>query len=159
MQPTIQLPVEAKIAVGVTAAAVGTGIFLIARHLVKKGKEAKEQKEKEKETAAVIENEAAAWGAAGQQPTLPQLQYKSLADQLEKAFNPSWWEFEGTIEQSVYDAISQLKNNRDWLELVSAYGTRDGETLQVALQDELDSDEERANVNNILTSKGIVYRI
>lgn len=35
---------------------------------------------------------------------------------------------------------------------------RDGYTLQTAIQGDMDT-EERANVNNILQSKGIVYRV
>lgn len=156
MSQQITLPIEAKIAVGVAAVAVGMGSFLIIRHLVNKSKEKKEDKKNQEETAAVIANEAEQWTAQGQQPTLPLLQYKSLADQIETAVNQPW--YDPTDEDSIYDAVGQLKNNRDWLELVSAYGNRDGYTLQTAIQGDMDT-EERANVNNILQSKGIVYRV
>jgi len=153
----ITLPIEAKIAVGVTAVAVGMGSFLIIRHLVNKNKEKKKDKKNQEETANVIANEAEQWTAQqGQQPTLPLLQYKSLADQIETAVNQPW--YDPTDEDSIYDAVGQLKNNRDWLELVSAYGSRDGYTLQTAIQGDMDTDE-RANVNNILQSKGIIYRV
>lgn len=156
MAEEIRLPIEAKIAVGVAAVAVGTASFLIIRHTIIKGRERREQKEKDQQTAAIIGSEAQQWGASGQQPTLPQLQYRALADQIEEAVNQPF--YDPTDEESIYDAIEQLKNNRDWLELVSAYGNRDGYTLQRALQGDLDSSE-RADVNTILESRGIIYRI
>jgi hypothetical protein len=95
-------------------------------------------------------------------------QFKTFADKLEDAFNPDF--FAGTDEQAIYQIISYLKTNNDWLELNKAYGLRNwydnyipfdqGRDLNLVstLQKELETSEKN-KVNTILKSKNITYRI
>ena len=152
----IKLPVEAKIAVGVAAVAVGTAAFLIFRKVINDGRDRREEKEKLENTTNVINTEADAWEAGGQALTMPALQYIALADQIELATEGPW--YDPTNEDAIYSALMQLKNNRDYLELVKAYGMRDGYTLQSSIQGDM-SPSEIAKCNQILQSSGITYRI
>ena len=96
-------------------------------------------------------------------------QFVTWADKLEDSFNSNW--LDQTDEAAIYSIMRKLKNNTDWLELNKAYGLRSyydpfsltyltGKEINLvkALQMELDS-KEKNNVNYILKTKGITYRV
>jgi len=79
----------------------------------------------------------------------------------------------GTDEQTIYDIFRRLKNNTDFLMLQKAWGSPTRQvypdgfvfystgkklTLSAALRDDMDKSEIK-KINNILSSKGIKYRI
>ena len=88
----------------------------------------------------------------------PDAVYSNLADAIEQACLGF-----GTDEQIIYQVFSKMNNDLDVAKLIVAYGTRRIEftlemgTLAQVLVSELDSSE-IANVNNILSKKGITYR-
>jgi hypothetical protein len=88
---------------------------------------------------------------------------------MEDSFNSNY--FDQTDEAAIYSIMRKLKNNTDWLELNKAYGMRSyydpfnltyitGKEINLvkALQMELDT-KEKNQVNYILKSKGITYRV
>lgn len=98
-------------------------------------------------------------------PTYPNSQYQAWANRLEQAMF-DW----GTEEETIFEIFSSLQNNADFLKLKLAFGTRtytggvlpgffnDKLSLDAWLQQELD-ESELARVNQILSSKGITYRV
>ena len=97
----------------------------------------------------------------------PPSQYISWADKLEDAFEDFW----GTDEDAIYSVLRKLKTNNDWLELNKAFGLRSyldlyneeywtGKKVNLLkwFQLELDTAEKK-KCNEILKSKGIIYRI
>lgn len=151
-----EIPWQADVVIGVVALGAGLGSFFLIRHAIKKSKEARDAKKAAEANANLINTEAEQWQAAGQTLTMPLLQYNALADQIETAVNGPF--YDPTDEDSIYSALSKLGNNRDFLQLVSAYGARDGYTLQSAIQGDMDP-EERQKCNQILQSKGITYTV
>ena len=94
----------------------------------------------------------------GMKASYPDAVYSNLADSIEQACLGF-----GTDEQIIYQVFSKMNNDLDVAKLIVAYGTRRIEftlemgTLAQVLVSELDSSE-IANVNNILSKKGITYR-
>jgi hypothetical protein len=119
------------------------------------------KKTPEEQEAGQLETETAQAGT----PTYPNSQYFGLANTLEQAMFDL-----GTDEDSIFFVFNQLQNNADFLKLKQAFGTRqysggalpvwfnEDLTLEGWLTQELDSDE-RQQLNSILASKGITYRI
>ena len=115
----------------------------------------------EQEEAGELTQEAAQAGSA----TYPNSQFYAWATVLEEAMFDL-----GTDEDSIIYVFSQLRNNADFLKLKQAFGTRaysggalpvwfnEDLTLEGWLTQELSSDE-RQEVNSILASRGITYRI
>lgn len=152
---SVQLPVEAKIAVGVFGALSVFGMVVVIRKWVKDGEEQREAKKAAEKAAVNVANETKAWTDAGQQPTYPPTMYGSLADSIEVAVSGPW--YDPTDEEAIYAAFGQLVNNQDFLALAGAYASK-GETLQAAIAGDMNAGE-RAKVNAILTGKGIIYRV
>jgi hypothetical protein len=115
----------------------------------------------EEQEAGQLTQEAAQAGSA----TYPNSQFYAWATVLEEAMFDL-----GTDEDSIIYVFSQLRNNADFLKLKQAFGTRaysggalpvwfnEDLTLEGWLTQELNSDE-RQEVNSILASRGITYRI
>lgn len=97
----------------------------------------------------------------------PLSQYQAFAKVIEIAGQDA-----GTDEKAIYSVFRKLKNNADYLQLVKAWGvarqvypewiffysTGYKLSLQQFIRYEMDEKEVRV-INNILTSKGIKYRI
>jgi hypothetical protein len=97
----------------------------------------------------------------------PLSQYQAFAKIIEIAGQDA-----GTDEKAIYSVFRKLKNNADYLQLVKAWGvarqvypewiffysTGQKLSLQQFIRYEMDEKEVRV-INNILTSKGIKYRI
>lgn len=73
----------------------------------------------------------------------------------------------GTDEDSIYNIFNALNNNADFIKLKQAFGMREytGGTLpywfygDYSLEEWLNAEGETENVNNILASKNITYRV
>ncbi len=63
----------------------------------------------------------------------------------------------GTDEQAIYDVFKKMKTKDDVLQLITAFGVQDNETLSQWLISELSS-EERATLNRLLSDKNINYQ-
>lgn len=115
----------------------------------------------EQQEAGQLETESAQAGA----PTYPNSQYFAFANTLEQAMFDL-----GTDEDSIFYVFNQLQNNADFIKLKQAFGERaysggalpvwfnEDLTLEGWLTQELDSSE-RQQLNSILASKAITYRI
>lgn len=111
-------------------------------------------------TASTFEQEANTKGAPA--PSFKQANYLALADKLESAMFDL-----GTDEDSILRVFKVLKNDTDFALLFKAFGKRPKFEFGVNqgnwnliqwLQSEL-NDSEQAEVNQILSSKGITYKI
>jgi hypothetical protein len=97
----------------------------------------------------------------------PKTQYKAWADSLEAA----WYEYPfglGTVDETVYNIMRQLKTNNDWLELQKAYGVRTyysggfaagNYNLVETISAEDEGGEMRRQINLIFQKRGIKYRL
>lgn len=115
--------------------------------------------------AAAAEAQALQTEASQGQATYPNSQFLAWANRLEQAMFDV-----GTDEDAIFEIFSQLRNNTDFLTLKAAFGVRnytggflpgmvsDDLSLDGWIQQELDSSE-RAELNNILSQRGITYRI
>ena len=63
----------------------------------------------------------------------------------------------GTNEQAIYDIFKKMQTKDDVLQLITAFGVEDEETLSQWIISELSSDE-RAVLNRLLTDKNINYQ-
>jgi hypothetical protein len=110
-------------------------------------------------------NELATETANAGNPTYNNSQFFAFANRLEQAMFDI-----GTDEDAIFSVFNSLNNNADFLALKSAFGVRnytggfvpgflsDDLTLDGWLAQELDSSE-IAELNKILSNKGITYRI
>ncbi len=64
----------------------------------------------------------------------------------------------GTNEQAIYDVFKKLQSKDDVLQLITAFGVEDGETLTQWIIGEL-GDDEKATLNRLLNDKNINYQI
>jgi hypothetical protein len=155
--PKEKRPIKTVIAIGI-GAGVAYGMYKIV------GKELAEAIKKKKNTK-LFDEEIDPKINASYKPS----QFITWADKLEDSFNSNW--LDQTDEAAIYGIMRKLKNNTDWLELNKAYGLRSyydpfnityitGKDINLvkALQMELDT-KEKNQVNYILKSKGIKYRI
>lgn len=133
---------------------IGGALALFAFLLLRK-------KNPDKEEANALTNEAAAAG----NPTYSPSQFYAFANRLEQAMFDI-----GTDEDSIYSVFRSLNNNADFLALKAAFGIRNytGGYVPGFLSDDLSLDgwlaqeltsSETAEVNKILSNKGISYRI
>lgn len=92
--------------------------------------------------------------------TYPTSNYNIMADQLQSAMFDA-----GTDEQTIYSIFRKLKNPKDLLQLVKAFGKRKYYVFGISqgnynlgqwLQEEL-SDSEKQEINSILQSNNINY--
>lgn len=112
------------------------------------------------------------WNASLQQdskqkaPTLSSTQMKSIANSMFRAMDGY-----GTDEEAIISLARQAKNNADWSGINAAWGKRTissgawnpspdlrNATLGEALHDEL-SQYWKTKINQVLSSKGIKYRV
>jgi len=63
----------------------------------------------------------------------------------------------GTNEQVIYDVFKKMQTKDDVLQLITAFGVQDEETLTQWIVSELD-DSERDTLNRLLTDKNINYQ-
>jgi len=63
----------------------------------------------------------------------------------------------GTNEQVIYDVFKKMQTKDDVLQLITAFGVEDEETLTQWIVSEL-GDSERATLNRLLTDKNINYQ-
>lgn len=90
----------------------------------------------------------------GNPPSYSDAKYKELANQLYTAMKGL-----GTDTTTVKRVFEEMNNITDVLKLVSAFGTRDGETLAQWIQgDTWWFKNTRNTVNKILIAKGIFYK-
>jgi hypothetical protein len=155
--PKEKRPIKTVIAIGI-GAGVAYGMYkIIQKELAEAIQKKKNKKMFDEEIDPKIK--------ASYKPT----QFVTWADKLEDSFNSNW--LDQTDEAAIYSIMRKLKNNTDWLELNKAYGLRSyydpfsltyltGKEINLvkALQMELDS-KEKNNVNYILKTKGITYRV
>lgn len=95
--------------------------------------------------------------------TYPQSQYKSFASQIEIAGFDI-----GTDEAAIYSVFRKLKNNADFLALTQAWGKPNRKVFEWGIGRDMSlaqflryemSESEIRKINDILTSKGIKYRV
>lgn len=93
--------------------------------------------------------------ATGEQPTYLAANYNSFASSLYYAMQSDWYNpFDyGTDETAVKDVFNKMMNTRDIVELLKAFGIRDGYDLGQWLSGE----GMTTDVNQILQSKSINY--
>lgn len=114
--------------------------------------------------ASKLKGESDQWEKKGQQLSYPASMYKSYANTLENAMVGG-----GTEEKAIYDIFEKLENDLDYLALKRAFGLRDysrtmwfgsisNQSMNEWFDRELDSDE-IAEINKILESKNIFYRV
>lgn len=96
-----------------------------------------------KNYASVIETED------GSMETYPRAQYYAWADRMHAAMRGF-----GTDESTIYNVLSQLRTQADWVALVRAFGTKDKESLTEWLTGDL-SESEISKVNKILSKVGV----
>ena len=63
----------------------------------------------------------------------------------------------GTDEQMVYDVFKKMQTKDDILQIITAFGVKEDETLSQWIVNDL-SDDERATVNRLLSDKNINYQ-
>ncbi len=63
----------------------------------------------------------------------------------------------GTNEQAIYDIFKKQQNKNDILQLITAFGVEDGETLTQWIIGEL-GDDEKATLNRLMNDKNINYQ-
>lgn len=170
------LPTWAKGVIAVGGVAI---VYFTARAIIKKigkGKSLQEQKQ----TVTQQNNELRNLQNTGQRASFAESQYKAWADAIQNQFDGcdfgqnifsadvpliGYWSGSG---KKVRDIVNQLKNNVDFLKLVSAWGVRTYDqcgwgtgdvsgNLYNAINDELDRGEVMG-LNNILKKKGITYQ-
>jgi hypothetical protein len=101
--------------------------------------------------------------AQGIIPTMSDTQFESMCQQLVNA--ASGW---GTDEDAIYDVFEALQNKADLLKVIAIFGVREWEDIGVPFQlkrgslstlinGELNGSE-RADVNDILSAKGINFK-
>ena len=176
-----ELPAWAKGVVIVGGLAV---IYFTGRTIFKKLREAKDAKDS-KESVKDAQNDLKNLQNKGLRASFTPTQYKTWANTIEQAFegcdpfgNITWgadsplgvvsvWSRSGYKVATIFN---QLKNDLDYLMLVTAWGVRTyddcgwgtGDVKDVdlakAIVDEL-NDRERNNLNKILAKKGIKYTI
>lgn len=93
--------------------------------------------------------ESLSLGVQGVQKTFTDAEYKQQAGQLYNAMAGM-----GTDEDVIMSVFGKQQNDRDIVELNSAFGTRDSYDLQTWLSDDLGTGELLA-LNNMLANKGI----
>lgn len=131
-------------------------IWFIVDHIFgisKSRDEQKAQKERDLENRMEKGDEAAKLEKEGIKLTHPKSKYKDLANKLYAAM-----EGIGTDENAVFQVFSNIGNDRDFIELSSAFGIRKDEDLTAWLASDLSSGK-RAELNKYLRSRNIKYSV
>lgn len=115
------------------------------------------KKASNKDTADQVDNEL---NESGLTLSYPLSNYNLMADQLQSAMFDA-----GTDENTIYQVMGKLKNAKDLLQLIKAFGIRTyyqfgwpqgNYNLGQWFQEEINSSE-KDKVNQILSSKGITF--
>lgn len=138
----------------------GATVIIVGVVKFKKYQENKRLKQAQENYNKLVGTEKDTFAAAGEKLSYPPSNYKTYADQLEKAM-----QYTGTYSNVIYDIFKLMKNNLDIIALVQAFGTREiyfwgftyKFTLPEAIRDELDATD-IAKINKLFASKKIKYR-
>lgn len=150
----------------VVAVVLGKRVYQIVDNAILKAKAKKSLKD--------VSNEQRKLQASGVSASFPASQYKAWADSIQNQFDGcdvsapvgDRLSKSGT---TLYEIITNFKNDMDFLELVKAFGTRtydqcgwftgdvENATLYTAVTDELQSGEIKT-INEALAKQGITYR-
>lgn len=142
------IPMPAKIAGGAV-------LTFVAYKFIKNEVNAGRARQLALQQQNLFTNEINAAGAAGEKLSYPLSQYKSFADKLDTAMRDTWFSY-GTDTPAVKEVLEALNNNADFLQLQKSFGVRDGWTLQQWITGDF-NESERAELNSILQTKGILY--
>jgi len=96
----------------------------------------------------------------GQRLTHPATQYFIYADALYTAMNSDWYNpfSAGTDETSIMEVMADMKSDLDVMELIKAFGKKDGYSLGDWLTDELSSSYKEFYVNEPLRRNGVKFQ-
>jgi len=64
----------------------------------------------------------------------------------------------GTNETTVAGVMYKMRNSLDVLQLIKAFGKKEGYSLTEWINDDFEEDDKAFYINNILAAKGIKYR-
>lgn len=161
----------------------GAGVTVFGVVSIVKALNAKKAQEKAQAELKGFTDDLDALAKSGIHPTFQETQYKLWADAIHQQFqgcdprSRTYGFFDDTSVgnysgsgQVVFNVLSSLSNDADFLALATAWGRRSFDacgwftgdvtdvTLAGAIEDELDSSEV-AGLNKILAAKGIQYRL
>ena len=83
--------------------------------------------------------------------------YEALARRIYNAANWTWYDW-NCDEITTQAALTKLKTDLDYLELISAFGTRDGYDMNGFIDSCL-NDSEKEAVNNVWSGRGMKKRL
>ena len=97
---------------------------------------------------------------AGVKKTYPDSWYQNKASTLYSSMNSTWYDPTtwGTSEEPIYQIFNECQNDLDVIALYTAFGVRDGYTLQEWLDGDLEP-EEKDKINQMFSIKGITKRV
>ncbi len=162
MSPAVAMTIKEVVTnkyflMGIAAIIVTIILVVVIKKIKKNSEENQREQEYEDQLRSAKELANSATNASGQSgPTLTTHELQTMADGIYDALD-GW----GSDEDKVKDIFNRLKTDADVINLIEAFGIRDGETLQQWLDGDLDRDDTVdgiAALNNILASKGISYR-
>lgn len=151
------------------AIAIGTaGIGYLTYRIIKKTKENRSKKKSEKEQQAEYKQ-----FATKERLNYTATSYQNFAKRIYNAYDQNFGVynslFDSVNEKEIYAVFDKLKNNLDYLELKKAFGVRpiptaffrlvtDPVDMETWLTNAL-STSERAQLNKIMKTKGIIIEI
>jgi hypothetical protein len=97
---------------------------------------------------------------AGVKKTYPESWYQNKASTLYSSMKSTWYDPStwGTSEEPIYQVFNECQNDLDVIALYTAFGVRDGYTLQEWLDGDLEP-EEKDKINQMFSMKGITKRV
>lgn len=108
---------------------------------------------KTKREQSQFDKDETSFQQSGQKLSYPLGQYVIFADTLYTAM-----EGMGTYETTVAGVMYKMRNSLDVLQLIKAFGKKDGYSLTEWINDDFEEDDKAFYINNILAAKGIKYR-
>lgn len=136
--------VERILVISATAGAVIGGIILIRRT---------SEAIKARKAQKLIDKDTETFQSKGQKLTYPLSQYTIYADILYTNMNGI-----GTYKQETAGVFYKMKNDLDVLQLIKAFGKKEGYTLAEWIADDFSEEDKDFYINNILAKKGIKFR-
>lgn len=131
---------------------VGVVLVIVLRFTAKSKEEKKEEEDTAKKELSES-NTIKELERKGIKLSYPVSKYIDMANQLFHAMDGL-----GSNEAAVYSVFKQLKNDADFVALVSNFGTRKGQALSAWIHDDL-SVGIISELNGIMKKKGITYKI
>ena len=97
---------------------------------------------------------------SGMKKTYPDSWYENKASTLFSSMNSTWYDPTtwGTSEEPIYNIFNECQNDLDVIALYTAFGVRDGYTLQEWLDGDL-GQAEKDKINSMFAVKGITKRV